>query len=69
MPALRRNLTGGSSELPILSQTLVDRMMGRMVPIDVDQRDVFSIAKKPRRRRRRNGRRRYRKAQAATDQN
>jgi hypothetical protein len=33
--------------------------MGRMVPIDVDQRDVFSIAKKPKRKRGR--RRRHRK--------
>jgi hypothetical protein len=26
-------------------------MMGRMVPIDVDKRDVFSITKKPKRKR------------------
>ena len=31
-------------------------MMGRMVPIDVDQRDVFSVAKKPKRKRGRNER-------------
>jgi transcription antitermination factor NusG len=43
-------------------------MMGRLVPIDVDKRDVFSIAKKPKkRRRRRSGRVRHRKAGAATD--
>jgi transcription antitermination factor NusG len=42
-------------------------MMGRMVLIDVDKRDVFSIAKilKLRRKRRRNGR--HRKVSAATD--
>ena len=39
---------------------LVFDMMGRMVPIDVDERDVFSIAKKAKRRRRRG--RRHRKA-------
>ena len=42
-------------------------MMGRMVPIDVDQRDVFSVAKKLKKRRRRNGRRRHRNARTATD--
>jgi len=41
---------------------LVFDMMGRMVPIDVDERDVFSIAKKAKRRRRRRPNRRHRKA-------
>lgn len=40
-------------------------MMGRLVPIDVDKRDVFSIAKKRKQRRRRNGR--HRKPRIATD--
>ena len=43
-------------------------MMGRLVLIDVDKRDVFSIAKiLKRRKRRRNGR--HRKAAPATDLN
>ena len=42
-------------------------MMGRMVLIDVDERDVFSVAKKTKKRRRRNGRRRHRNASIATD--
>jgi hypothetical protein len=38
-------------------------MMGRLVPIDVDQRDVFTIAKKMKKRRRRHRPdRRHRKA-------
>jgi transcription antitermination factor NusG len=40
-------------------------MLGRMVPIDVDQRDVFAVQRH--RRRRRSGRRNHRKAEAATD--
>jgi transcription antitermination factor NusG len=44
---------------------LVFDMMGRMVPIDVDKRDVFSVVKKRKQKRRRNGR--HRKPRAATD--
>jgi pyruvate ferredoxin oxidoreductase gamma subunit len=43
---------------------LVFDMMGRMVPIDVDKRDVFSIAKKRKRGRRRRPDRRHRKVGA-----
>lgn len=35
-------------------------MMGRMVPLDVDERDVFSLAPKPEKKRKRNGRGRHR---------
>ena len=42
-------------------------MMGRMVLIDVDKRDVFSIAKAIKRRKRNGRRRRHRKATAPTD--
>jgi transcription antitermination factor NusG len=48
---------------------LVFDMMGRLVPIDVDKRDVFSVVKKPKRRRRNGRGRRHRRAEAATDLN
>jgi transcription antitermination factor NusG len=40
-------------------------MMGRMVPIDVDERDVFSVAKTEKRKRKRGRRRRHRMRQTA----
>src|SRR6266511_2829105 len=65
MPSCRGLISGHDALYDSVTEDgklrLVFDMMGRMVPIDVDKRDVFSVVKKSRRRRRRRPNRRHRK--------
>jgi hypothetical protein len=67
MPSCRGLISGHDALYDIVTEDgklrLVFDMMGRMVPIDVDKRDVFSVVKKPRKRGRR---RRHRKRAVGT---